>query len=258
MNIEELRIIQKELEKIVPIFLTEFISYVPLEKRRYIKERINSGFGNLLISMESGIGAWCKNDKIYFAFQNRPMFKKLSKLPEYGQNKGMILVDPEDIVDNEKDYVDYMEYVIANGLTELDYCLDFLPHQIMHLVGSSGDVLGEGVTEYRTRQVCQKYGIRCAPIMHSKETKLIKMLEKYLGEMALNDASFLQDFSIIEAECVKIFGSEFKRIYEDLRISYRMYAIDRSPDPIVHYKKYREIDFSEIFDLIESKEKSSN
>ena len=147
-----------------------------------------------------------------------------------------------------------MEYVIGHGLTELDYCLDVLPHEIMHLIGCKGGVFGEGITELRTRQICKKYGIRCAPILHSKETKLMRKLEKYVGSMMLDESGFWGDYSMIEEAIGKIFGEEnFRPIYEDLCIAYRCYASDRSRNPIEHYQKYRDIDFEPIYNLIDSK-----
>lgn len=254
MKHNEMKLLYKEVEKLVPIFLAEFIDYVPFEKRRYLKEKIELGFSSHLVGIDLGIGAWCRDNKILFANRNIDLFKTFYLRKGYGKNKGFKLVDEENFIDNDKDYLDYIDYIIANGMKEFDYCLDILPHEVMHLIGSCGGVLGEGVTELRTRQVCKKYGIRCAPIWHSKETKLVMMLEKHLGEMALNDAAFFGDFTVIENACERIFGSEFKDVYEDLCISYRTYVIDRSPSHIEHYKKYREIDFEPIYKLIEKKE----
>ena len=72
-----------------------------------------------------------------------------------------------------------------------------------------------------------------------KETKLAIKLEKYVGEIALNEASFFGDFTILEERLGKIFGEEaFKEVYEELRIGYRKYVSNRSTNPIEHYKKY--------------------
>ena len=132
--------------------------------------------------------------------------------------------------------------------------MDLLPHQIMHLIGCKGGVLGEGITELRTRQVCKKYNIRCAPILHSKETKIIRLLEDFIDEITINESAFLGQFNFLIEKLENLFGKEkFQLVYEDLCIDYRTYATDRTQDPIEHYKKYREIDFSKMFELIESK-----
>lgn len=257
MNIDEIRTIEKEMVRILPIFLNEFIDFVSYETRDYITSLLRQNRAFQLIGFDNGLGAWTDERKIYFAIQNKNMFEKLAKKPEYGQNKGMKLVSNDNFVDNDKDYIDYMNYVVANGLSELDYCLDLLPHQVMHLIGCKGGIFGEGITELRTRQVCEKYGIRCAPVLHSKETKLIKLMEEFIDKMIINESGFWGDFCMLEEALEKRFGEkEFKSIYEDLCIDYRIYASDRSRDPFEHYNKYREIDFSKIFELIETKRDS--
>jgi len=250
MHIDEIKLIEKEMRKIIPIFLKELIEYVPFEKRRFLKDEMNLPF---IISFENGFGAWCRGNNIFFSIQNTTFFKKLSKREDFGKNPNTELVSEQEFIENDKDYLDYMQYIVDNGLTELDYSLDVLAHEVMHLVGCGGGVLGEGVTELRTRQICKKYGIRCAPIMHSKETKLVRMLEKHIGEMRLNEAAFTDYYELVLEKCEKVFGTEFKDLYQDLCIAYREYLIDRSFDPIEHYKKYREINFQPIYDLIESK-----
>ena len=256
MTIQEIRIVEKELVRILSIFLDEFIEYVPVEKRRYFVELMKIKKTNQLIGFDSGMGAWCKDNKIYFAVKNNEVFKKLAQSSDYGKRKDIKLVAEHNFINNDKDYIDYMEYFIGNGMKEIDYCLDVLPHEVMHLIGSSGGILGEGITELRSRQVCKKYGIRCAPIMHSKETKLAIKLEKYVGEIALNEASFFGDFTILEERLGKIFGEEaFKEVYEELRIGYRQYVSNRSTNLIEHYKKYRDIDFSRIYALVDAKDK---
>ena len=253
MNIDEIRIIEKEMVRILPIFLREFVDYVAYDTRNYILDRIKQNRANHLIGFDSGMGAWCRDRKIYFAIQNKNMFVKFAKNPEYGQKKSGELITSDEFIDNDKDYIDYMQYIFDNGLTELDYCLDLLPHQVTHLIGCKGGVLGEGITELRTRQICKMHGIRCAPILHSKETKIIRMLDEFVDDITINESAFLGRFDFLIEELEKKFGKEnFQSIYEDLCIDYRTYASDRSQDPFVHYQKYREIDFSRMFDLIES------
>lgn len=252
MNIDEIRTIEKEMRKIIPIYLEELVDYVHVEKRRYLKDEINL---RTIIRFDNGLGVWCEENNIYFAIQNSGIFKRMSRDENYGQKIGTKLIDEEEFIENDKDYIDYMDYACANGLKEVDFCLDLLPHAVMHLVGSSEGILGEGITELRTRQICKKYGIRCAPVWHSKETKLVMMLEKYVGEMMLNEASFLHEFSVLLDKCIEIFGPEFKEAYDDLYIEYRTYQINRTLDPMEHYRNYRELNFDRIYEIIRAKEK---
>ncbi len=254
MNIDEIRLVEKEMRKIVPIFLTEFIEYVPVAKRMYLKDQENLC---QVIGFESGIGAWCRENNIYFAIQNANTFKRLSKKQGYGEKKGTLLVAEDEWMNNDKDYLDYFDYALDNGLKEIDYCLDILPHEIMHLIGCGDGIIGEGITELRTREVCKKHGIRCAPILHSKEVKLVQKLARYFNEMELNEACFFHNFTVLLEKCDKVFGEgEFTKVYRSVSSDYRDYTMDRFIDPFVHYQKYRDLDFSEIYRLLDSKELS--
>lgn len=251
MKTAEIKVIKEEMRKIISIYLDELVDYVNIKKRRYLKDEINL---SSIIKFGNGIGAWCEENNIYFAIPNGEIFKKMSKDAKYGTNENAKLLDEEDFINNDKDYIDYMDYACVKGLKEIDFCLDLLPHTVMHLVGSSEGIFGEGITELRTRQICQKYGIRCAPVWHSKETKLITMIEKHVGEMMLNEASFLHEFSILLEKCVEIFGSEFKEAYDDLYIEYRNFQINHPSNPLDHYREYRNLNFDRLYKIIEAKE----
>jgi len=65
-----------------------------------------------------------------------------------------------------------------------------LPHEVMHLIGIGGGALSEGVAERRTRQICKKYNIQCAPVLHSKESKLIRLMDQLVGEDIVTEMGF--------------------------------------------------------------------
>ena len=252
MKIEEVKYVEEEMKKIIPIFMKECESYIYPQKLFFLNNPKNLG---RIIDFGRGFGAWTKGDNIVFAIQNARIFDRLARMPEYGKKPRECFVSQKDFVDNSKDYLDYMQYIIDNGLKEIDYCLDVLPHEIMHLIGSGGGVIGEGVTELRTRQICKKYGIRCAPIMHTKETKFVRMLEKFVGANLLDLTAFTKDNTLLFQKCEELFGEEFFQIYGEMESQYTRYIMDFSLDPIEHYKSYREIDFSRMYKFLREKEK---
>ena len=77
----------------------------------------------------------------------------------------------------------------------MDFYLDLLPHEAMHLIGVTGGVIGEGVAEKRTRELCLKHNIRSAPISHSKEVKLVSLMKKLVGK-DIKQASKIISFNI--------------------------------------------------------------
>lgn len=249
---KDVKILEAEIKRILPIFLDELGEYIPIEREEKLRYTL---ILRVPVLFSNGFGAHAGENRIFYATQNTDVFRKFSKREDFGKNPEAVLVTEEDFIDNDKDYLDYFQYFIDKGLIELDYSLDVLPHTAMHLLGSSHTVLGEGITELLTREICKKHGIRCAPIMHSKETKLIRMLEKYLHRVEILDTAFGDLDSIIVGKCVSIFGPEFGELYKELSREYRDYTNDRTKDPLEHYEKYREINFDSIFELIQSKEK---
>lgn len=255
MNVDEMRLIDSEIKRLIPIFRNEFMEY--LLPKKYMFFRYSENFNDIL-DFGSGIGSWNEDNKIYYAIQNSEIFKKIAKDKEYGLKKGKELIKEElikneEYIINDLDFLDYLEYVKDFGLKEIDYALDILPHNIMHLIGSSNGVLGEGITELRTREVCLKHEIRYAPVTHSKEAKLINLLENFFTKRELNEACFYKDFSPILKKCDEIFGKEFKPIYEDICGQYNLYISSTVRDMTEHYKRYRDLDFSKIYDLINNK-----
>lgn len=251
LRLKEKRIIEEQMKKIIPIFLDEFIEYVYVDKRMYLRNEVNIPF---VINYDNGFGAWAKGDEIFFAFENTQLFYNYSRRKIYGKKKGPELIEEENFIDNDKDYIDYLNYFIDYGLREKDYYLDVLPHVIMHLIGCGNSLLDEGITELRTRQLCKKYGIRCAPVMHTKETKLVRMLEKYIEPRYFDVSVFSSSDYLILNECDKIFGPKFRELYNDLSIEYREYTIDNSQDPFEHYEYYRKLNFEPLYTLIKEKE----
>jgi hypothetical protein len=74
-----------------------------------------------------------------------------------------------------------------------------LPHEAMHLIGVGGGIIREGVCERNTRKTCLKYGIRCAPVLHSKENKLVCMLEQLVDKELIMRAGFSNDVEPYDA-----------------------------------------------------------
>ena len=71
----------------------------------------------------------------------------------------------------------------------------------------------------------------------------------------LDLTAFTKDNTALFKKCEELFGKGFFEIYEDMEIQYTKYIMDYSPDPIEHYKKYREIDFSMMYKFLKEKEK---
>jgi hypothetical protein len=174
---------------------------------------------------------------------------------DYGRKPDVQLVSGTSFIDNEKDYIDYLNYFILKGLKEIDYYMDVLPHETMHLIGIGGGVIGEGIAERRTRQICKKYNLQCAPILHTKEAKLVGLMERLAGDPVITRAGFASGKErykeleqSLDNKCSKGF---FEQIISDPIIQYQRYLKCRCDNPIRTFNAYRQMDFSNSYRLLE-------
>lgn len=99
------------------------------------------------------------------------------------------LLEESEIVENSLSMYDYLYYAVMKDMKDLDFFLDVLPHEAMHVFGFNGGIF-EGVTENFTRQIAQKYNIRSTCVAHSDETRLIQKVEKVIGRRKLATQAF--------------------------------------------------------------------
>lgn len=190
--------LEASLKHILSLYLKEFSKYMSKEKFDYLSDERN--IKNIIKFSDKGLGAWCSCQNIMFGNDTSELIDTYIKSnPNYAKNPNIELVDSKNFIDNELDYLDYIKYFILKGGTALDYYLDMLPHEAMHLIGIGGGIIREGVCERNTRKTCLKYGIRCAPVLHSKENKLVCMLEQLVDKELIMRACFSNDVGPYDA-----------------------------------------------------------
>lgn len=181
--------LEAALEHILRIYLKEFSRYMSAERIEYLSDEKN--IKDIIKFSENGIGAWCSGFNIMFGSNTNVLIEKYLKSNQnYATNPNAKLVSMDNFIDNEIDYLDYIKYFIVKGGNEFDYFLDMLPHEAMHLIGVGGGVIREGVCERNAREMCLKYGIRSAPILHSKENKLVGLLGKLIDNDLIMKVGF--------------------------------------------------------------------
>lgn len=252
----------EQLSKILPIYIAEFGSFMSQEKIDFLQDDKN--ISNIIEFSAKSTGAWCSGNSILFSPDIGTLIKEiLMTNSRYGIMPELELISHDKFIDNEKDYLDYIKYFMLKGGTELDYYLDVLPHEAMHLIGIGGGVLPEGITERRTRETCLKYGIRCAPILHSKENKLVGLMEKIVGRDILTRMGFDNSESKydelkkeLDNKCGK---GTFDTIYGETEELYQNTYIDTIyPNVIDRFSAYRQMDFSSVFTLLEKSIEKNN
>ena len=184
-----LHILKKRLSIILDIYILELAKFMTADKLAFLSNKENLE-GIIKFSSQKA-GAWCTKHNIFFSSCMSICIDELKKSPLYASCPNHSFVNKYNFLENDFDYIDYIEHLTLVGGDTLDFYLDVLPHEAMHLIGISGGIIGEGVTEKLTRELCLKHNIRCAPILHSKEVKLINMMENLVGKNLLIKAGFL-------------------------------------------------------------------
>ena len=82
-------------------------------------------------------------------------------------------IEPKSLlkVDSTRDQFDYFAELLADGKIDLDWMLDVLPHESMHIFVPGEGVFVEGTTEELSREMADKYGLRLTPTSHQRETR---------------------------------------------------------------------------------------
>lgn len=250
----KLTLLTEELFKIIKIYISELGKFISEERLNFLSNETN--LEKVISFSDKRIGAWCTADRqICFGSNTSYFIEQFQKNPSYGTQPNHILAEEENFVDNSLDYWDYLNHFIWVGGNELDFCLDFLPHEAMHLIGISGGVIGEGVTEKRTREICLKHNIRCAPISHSKETKLVSLMEQIVGRDILTKTGFennmFQYWDIEHAIDRKCGSGTFEKVYSTTQIPYReLYSKNNYTTPFEKFNAYRELNFEPAYSLL--------
>lgn len=140
------------------------------------------------ILKEAGIEATIVDEKIcatkVYEFKNTE--KGSIPVIEEGKNKYAEGIEPptsvsSKMVDSLRDQLDYLAEVLKEGKIDIDWMLDVLPHETMHIFIPGKGVYVEGTTELLSREIADKYNLRLTPTSHQRETQIVKLLEKIVG-----------------------------------------------------------------------------
>ena len=125
-------------------------------------------------------------------------FKKalVPELDENGRNKSIEITNlPQHVgdkyVDSQRDQLDYFAELLEKKKIDIDWILDVLPHESMHIFIDGSGTLVEGTTERLTRECADKYGLRLTPTSHQRETEIMAKVEKIIGRENLAEAMCL-------------------------------------------------------------------
>lgn len=99
----------------------------------------------------------------------------------------------EKMIDSNRDMLDYFAELLAHNKIDIEWMLDCLAHEAMHIFVPGKGVLVEGTTERLTRECADKYGLRHSPTAHQRETLVVSKLERIIGREKLAEIMSLSN-----------------------------------------------------------------
>ena len=146
-----------------------------------------------------------------------------------------------------------------------DFFRDTLLHETMHFCGSGGgSAIREGITELKTRELAQKYGLRASRYGYPKEVDIVSKFQNIVGVEIMNRIAFAEDDNEIISILKEQFGTNIANLFceisqdmnEELSKKYNHANFGGILGPIKKAKAYSQIDYSSIHKKLDAFEKS--
>ena len=142
-----------------------------------------------------------------------------------------------------------------------EFFRDTLLHETMHFCGSDGgNAMREGLTELKTRELAQKYGLKASRCGYPKEVDIVSKFQEIVGEDIANRITFAESNRKIDMILKENCGEDVARLYfeisrlmdEELNKKYDHSKFGGVLGPIKKAKAYSSIDYSKIYEKIET------
>ena len=248
--IKDLYEIEELTKKYISIVQEEYKDYIPKELQEYLIK--NDSFVKY---SEKGISFYVRDRVIYLPKIAYDYFEKLKTFPQYGTypNKYRKV---EDYLDTNTTYYDYIDHVVGDALTPLDYFKESLLHEVMHLCGSKGaNPLDEGFNELIARELASKYSIEFAAYGYPKEVEIAKRLEDIIGKETTDQLIFMnynQKIDLLRSKNPDIANLYINVHNKMIELSKDYFdTLSNVVDPYVKADNYSKIDYSEVHKMID-------
>ena len=255
---KDLELVSKKVEEYINIIIMEYGKYINNSLKEYL---VNN---NNLVKWNNNntISFLVKNNILLLPKNSYKIFEQIEKLDNYGIKKD--IYNERDYLNTNTTYYDYINHVIEKGLKPIDYFLESLLHESMHICGSTGGYpLEEGINELKTRELATKYHINIAAMGYSKEVEIAKRLQLLYGKEIFDELTFIpheKKYMFLEEKCGEKLANLYFSISNLMAKEQRKYRenIFETGSPFVKAKYYEMIDYSKIMDVLTNFEKQFN
>lgn len=261
-------VLADDMRKYVQIILKEYATEIPNERQEFLQET-DEYYSRIIVEDSGTISMFATNDGIIMPEGAYKIFKYMKFIPGYGINPKHKSYKEGEIV-NKNTYYDYIKHVFISGMSVEEFFKDALLHETMHFCGSDGgSAIREGLTELKTREIAQKYGLKASMCGYPKEVDIASRLQKIIGEHVINKITFSRNnreaYTILQENCgndiADLFFEVSQLMDEESKNKYEHSRFGGVFGPIKKAKAYSKIDYSKVYEklkLFEERRKSNN
>jgi len=255
-------VLATDMKRYVEVILKEYGNYIPEAK----KEALNGidDYSNQIKIQDTGtISMFADGLDVIMPKAAEKIFKYLKMIPGFGLNKEHKAYKDGEIV-NENTYYDYIKHVFVSGMSLEEFFRDTLLHETMHVCGSDGgEAIREGLTELKTRELAEKYGLKASRSGYPKEVDIVSKFQEIVGKDIANQITFAGSnrdiHRILQEKCgpsVAMLYFEISHLMdEELSKKYDHSKFSGILGPLKKAKAYSSIDYSKVYEKIEDFER---
>ncbi len=250
------KVISDNVKKFVDTILSEYGDNIPQNIKDYLKS-INIE-DIVHIDNTGTISLYVSDGEIYLPKNAYNVLSLVSKIPGFGKLKNHVTHNQDNMIINNNTFLNFISHVFLKGLTPQEYFAEIALHETLHLCGSDGAfALFEGLTEFKTREIAQKYGLETSCCGYPKETRIIYELQQLFGKNVMDKITFADGYSkkyqIIYDSLGETEAELFKNIFVEMQLQFEPYISKKYPGVFGILDKcyqYSKIDYSKVYDMI--------
>lgn len=246
----------KSVNSYIELAIKEYGSYMKPEHLEWLNEQ-KERKDIVRFNNDKTISFFCMNDHIKIPMYGMVILKRLKWIPGFGVNKKHKCYKNNELL-NDTTYLGYLKHVIIAGLNYEQFCEESLPHEVIHLCGSSGwDPFREGLTELKARMLSIKYNLPLSRCGYNKEVAIVSAIQDILGEDFMSKIAFTSDEFEVMVHVYNEYGTDVFHKLMEIRnkmksaCSYKNVHNTGILSPIKKILSYDKIDYSGVWPIIE-------